>query len=397
MRLGVIGYGTRIRNMIDEIIRIEPACRVTAIADIRNEAIRDELAGSGAEQRRKTRSDEIAYFDTPEDMIRGAQLDGILIGTRCSLHAEMAVRALPSGIPLFLEKPVATNAADLLRLKEAYEQSRSEVVVSFPLRETPHVRLAKEIIDSGRIGTVEHMQVENNVPYGHVYFQYWYRDEQETGGLFLQKATHDFDCINHLLGIQPKWISAMTSKQIFKGDKPAGLRCKACDEQLTCQDSVVLRRKKGDDEHGEYCAYAVDTGNEDSGSALIQYETGMHAAYSQNFFARKKAATRRYRLLGYKGTLEFDIYSNQIKVFMHHTHRVETYDIEPGPGGHSGGDTALAVNFIEVMQGKKKSIFPLRDGLLSALMCLNAKWSAENRRFQAVDWNELGRAAVHAL
>ncbi|MDG0812729.1 Gfo/Idh/MocA family protein [Cohnella rhizosphaerae] len=395
MRLGVIGYGTRIRNIVEEIVRIEPACRVTAIADIRNEAIRAELAGTSIEERQRTRSEDIVYFDTPEEMIGGTQLDGILIGTRCSLHADMAIRALPSGIPLFLEKPVATNEADLLRLKDAFERSRSEVVVSFPLRETPHVRLAKEIVESGRIGTIEHMQVANNVPYGHVYFQYWYRDERETGGLFLQKATHDFDCINHLLGIRPTGIAAMTSKQIFKGDKPAGLRCEACDERLTCQDSVVLRRQKGDDPHGEYCAYAVDTGNEDSGSALIRYETGMHASYSQNFFARKKAATRHYRLLGYKGTLEFDIYTNQIKVFMHHTHRVETYDIEPGPGGHAGGDNALAINFIDVMQGNSKSIFPLHDGLLSALMCLNARRSAENGQFQAIDGNALGLANVH--
>ncbi|MBP1990820.1 Gfo/Idh/MocA family protein [Paenibacillus eucommiae] len=94
------------------------------------------------------------FFDTPEAMIAAGKLDGILIGTRCSLHTEMALKVLPTGIPLYLEKPVATSYEDLMRLKEANDAYQSEVVVSFPLRNTPMVQMAKEIIDSGKIGTV---------------------------------------------------------------------------------------------------------------------------------------------------------------------------------------------------------------------------------------------------
>ncbi|MEK0313207.1 Gfo/Idh/MocA family oxidoreductase [Cohnella sp. 56] len=75
-------------------------------------------------------------------------------------------------------------------------------------------------------GEIEHVQAVDNVPYGSVYFHNWYRDERETGGVFLQKATHDFDCINHLIGLKPVSVCAVKSKQIFKGDKPEGLYCK---------------------------------------------------------------------------------------------------------------------------------------------------------------------------
>jgi len=37
------------------------------------------------------------------------ELDGIMIGTRCSLHTKMAVKVLERNIPLFLEKPVAAS------------------------------------------------------------------------------------------------------------------------------------------------------------------------------------------------------------------------------------------------------------------------------------------------
>ncbi|MDG0809809.1 Gfo/Idh/MocA family protein [Cohnella rhizosphaerae] len=113
------------------------------------------------------------------------------------------------------------------------------------------------------------------------------------GGLFLQKATHDFDYINHLIGLKPVSVCAVKSKQIFKGNKPEGLYCKDCAEYHTCPESpFVLKHFKSEESHGEMCAFAVDTGNEDAGSALVVYESGMHVSYSQNFFARKGAAKR---------------------------------------------------------------------------------------------------------
>ncbi|MBP1989459.1 Gfo/Idh/MocA family protein [Paenibacillus eucommiae] len=378
MNIGIIGYGHRIRWMVNEIRKVEPACHVTAITDVRNGQIMKELG--------QEKSEGVMFYDTPEEMIEAGNLDGILIGTRCSLHTGMALKVLPSRIPLFMEKPVATTYEDLVRLKSAYETHGSEVVVSFPLRNTPLAQLAKEIIGSGKIGTVEHVQAVNNVASGGIYYHGWYRDEQETGGLFLQKATHDFDYITYLLGLAPTAICAMKSKQIFKGTRPGGLTCTACDEQHVCLDSTA--RSTAEEALGEYCCFAEDTGNEDSGSAIIQYESGMHASYSQNFFARKKAGGRGARLLGYKGTIEFDWYTNLLRVYMHHTNRVETYEVLPDNESHGGGDAVLAKNFIEVMKGSARSSTPLEDGLLSALMCLKARDSAETHTFQRVDWSQ---------
>lgn len=376
MRLGVIGYGSRIRNVIRHLREVYPECVIAAIVDVRNDDIK-QLNPDLTETR---------FYDRYEDMIREEELDGIFIGTRCSLHTEMALKVLPSGIPLYLEKPVSTTMEDLYRLKRGYEASPSPVVVSFPLRLTRMVKLAKEIIDSGQIGTIEHVQAVNNTPYGGVYFHNWYRDEKETGGLFLQKATHDFDYINYVVGSKPISVSAMTSKQIFKGDKPAGLKCVDCEENRTCEESTAFWPSPKRETWG-YCSFAEDTGNEDSGSALLRFDSGMHAVYSQNFFVRKKAGKRGARFMGYKGTLEFDFFSSQMKVYMHHTSRVETYDFESG-NDHFGGDHELVKNFMGVMQGKESSRSTLEDGLFSALMCLKAKQSAETATFQTIAWDE---------
>ncbi|MHA6481975.1 Gfo/Idh/MocA family protein [Paenibacillus sp. strain BS8-2] len=377
MKVGVIGYGLRISNVIAELKKVNPACTITAIVDPNEHAIKAKQLDVLA---------QAEYYESARAMIDAGGLDGIMIGTRCNLHTELALQVLPSRIPLFLEKPVATTMADLQRLKAGYEESRAPVCVSFPLRATSIVKQVKEIIDSGRIGTVEHVQAVNNVPYGAVYYHNWYRDASLTGGLFLQKATHDFDYINYILGMTPVTVSAMTSKQIYKGSKPAGLTCKTCSENTTCPESTAFAEDATIRESWTHCVFGEDTGNEDSGSALVMYDTGMHLSYSQNFFARRGAAARGARFLGYKGTLEFDFYTSQIKVFMHHTGRTETYDFDAGDD-HFGGDRSLVVNFNDMMLGKGSSISSLDDGLLSALQCLKAQESARTHTFQQISWD----------
>ena len=387
IRLGVIGYGGRMRGLLGLMQRLNAGTEVTAVTDVRNEEIKQRMEAEGQDP------SKVAFYTDADEMLEREQLDGVMVGTRCSLHTRMAVKVLARNLPLFLEKPVATSMSDLLTLRDAASKSSSEVVVSFPLRVTPLAQLAKEIIGSGKLGTVEHVQAWNNVSYGNHYYQGWYRDEQETQGLFLQKATHDFDYINYLLELKPQWICAMNSKQIYKGDHPAGLRCDDCDEWDSCIESPFHRffTRKERDRVGPsslVCGFATDTGNEDSGSALIRYETGMHACYSQNFFARRGAGKRGATLLGYSGTLEFDWYTDRLKVHMHHTPRVETYQMDTGTASHGGGDVVLMDNFVRVIQGKQQSVSPLSAGLLSVLMCLRAKESAATNTFQEIKWPE---------
>jgi predicted dehydrogenase len=385
MRLGVIGCGKRIRVMLKTMKELSDDWKVTAITDTRDEEIKNELKEKNID------TNHITFYRDVDKMLLTEELDGVLIGTHCSLHAKMAIKVMKVGVPLFLEKPIATNMNDLLKLRAAYEKyyhkHNDKIVVSFPLRFTPLLQLVKEIIDSGKVGTIEHAQAINNVPYGSIYFHDWYRDENETGGMFLQKATHDFDYINYVLGFNPVNICAMTSKQVFKGNKPAGLMCKDCSEQAHCPESPFnLKNTSKEPIYGQFCSFAQDTGNEDSGSAIIEYDTGMHVNYSQNFFVRKGAGARGTRFMGYKGSLEFDWRESEIKVFMHHTPRVETYKIDTSNMPHFGGDIKLAANFIDVIGGRAKTLSSFNSGVLSVLMCLKAKESASTMTFQSIKW-----------
>ena len=382
IRLGVIGCGGRARGLLGLMDQLGQEAKVTAIADPRKDALPSELAD------RPWLADDVRYFADADEMLDGVSLDGVLVATRCSRHAAIGSKVLQHNLPLFLEKPVATTIEDWRMLKAAGQQSTSPVVVGFPMRVSPLVRTAKRIVDSGQVGTIEHVLAWCFPAYGGVYYHDWYRDENETGGLFLQKATHDFDYLNVLLG-KARRICAMTSKRVFTGDRPAGLRCDACDEQDTCPESgfnLFYRRGERDrvTPTNHLCSFAVDTGNEDSGSAIIEYASGMHAVYTQCFYARKKAGSRGARLTGYKGTIEFDWTTRELVVYMHHEPRVERYDHE-AVGGHGGGDIVLVHNFLELIRGEADEVAPLEAGLQSALMCLKARESATDHAFKVVE------------
>jgi len=376
--LGVIGYGHRIRHVLATLERFRAGTRVVAVLDPRAAELRQEYAEA---------LEHATFYDDVDRMLESG-LDGVLIGTRCSLHAPYAVKVLKRDLPLFLEKPVATSWEQLAQLKAAADLSHSRVVVSFPLRVSPLCEMAREIVDAGVIGSIEQVQAVNNVPaYGYYYYHYWMRDDAETGGLWLQKATHDFDYINSLVRQRPRRICAVESKTVFKGDMPAGLKCVECGRQKECMESPYnLFYRQGLSHTLELndwlCSFAVDTGNHDSASAIIEYENGTHAVYTQNFYVRRGAAARGATLVGYRGTIQFDWYRDELIVHHHHSSRVERHRLEGSTEGHFAGDKELAHDFLGVLAGQNCSRAPLDAGLLSLQMCLMARDSCRKHSFE---------------
>lgn len=373
MKLLVVGMGLRASVMLKELLVWEPDLDVAAVADPNPAAAKAALESVYTRQSR--------FFNSLEDALNAGNYDGVIIATRCNLHTGLAIQVMRLNLPMFLEKPVGISEEEIAALAEAERDYKAQAVCSFPLRVSPLCALAKSIVQSGKLGAVEQAQAVNNVPYGGVYYHNWYRDDSITGGLWLQKATHDVDYVTYLLGLRPTEVCAMDAKRVFGGGKPAGLKCEGCKENRSCPESpFVLETQRFEDVTGGYCCFAKDVGNQDSGSAILRYETGMHAVYTQNFYARKAAAKRGVRLLGTRATLEFDWYTGELSVFSHDLPAVERHSFDTGQMSHFGGDKVLAKSFLEVCRGGD-SVAPLSAGILSARVCLRAEASSRTGKF----------------
>lgn len=305
----------------------------------------------------------IRFYDTLQDLLREARPDALAIGTRCNLHASYAIAAAATGLPLFLEKPVATTMDDARSLERAFADAAGEVVVSFPLRVSALAGMARDKIRAGAIGRVQHILGVNYVPYGNVYFDSWYRDYAITQGLFLQKATHDLDYLSHLVGSPITRVAAMAQHGRVFRDKS-------------------LQLGERDASHAFYEQIGTpETGmNEDASNALLEFADGTQGVYTQVFYSKHHAAARGATVSGLLGTLRFDWYRNELLLQHHEQARTE---MERPPEGlnHFGGDGALADNFVAVIKGESRSATPISVGLRSVYACLAAKESAETGRF----------------
>ena len=372
-QIAVIGYGTRMKTFVGALMKTGRV-RVAAIADPDPDGAKERAAQNGV-------TDVTLYTDARE-MLEKERLDGVLVGTRCSLHTEMAELVASYGLPLFLEKPVCITDDELARLMALLPAMEHKTVVSFPLRASYMYRRVEEIVKSGVLGKLSQIQAVNNVPYGRGYYHKWYREFSETGGQFLQKSTHDLDYIDHLLtGDRPVRIMASKSRVVFGGDEPAAKKCADCDKRATCMESPEnLTEFYSTVPAGEYCCYAKDVDIEDSDSCILEYESGLHAVYTQNFVVRRDAGKRGARIIGFLGTLEFDWISGIITVYHHFENKVETIDVsKEQTASHFGGDDVLADAFVAVMEGKD-SMAPLSSGIESARLCLAARRSATEHR-----------------
>ncbi|MDF3056874.1 MAG: oxidoreductase [Rariglobus sp.] len=358
IRLGLIGLGQRLAHMVTCFQASDPSLRVVGVVD-------PDRAGALSRLPESERS-SVRFFDTLEELLREARPDALAIGTRCNLHAPVATAAASSGLPLFLEKPVAISLSQARALEHTFARSRSQVVVSFPLRVSHLCRMAKTRIEAGEIGRLEHVLGVNYVPYGNVYFDSWYRDYQITQGLFLQKATHDFDYLSCLAGAPIVRVAAMAQQGRVFRDRSQ--------EPAEGDDSRAYFENIGRPETGM---------NEDASSALLEFANGIHGVYTQIFYSKHEAQARGATLSGLRGTLRFDWYQNELRL---HSHAEAKTLVDHPPEGlnHFGGDGVLADNFIDVIRGRAPSASPLSAGLQSVYACLAARESAATGRFVTV-------------
>lgn len=374
LSIGVIGLGNRMRGVLGTLNARGEDAHVTCVADPDPQA-RERLQESGIPW------DGARFYPDVEELLKNERPDGLMIGTRCNLHAQLAARVMERGVPLFLEKPVFMNEAGYQALRAARECQRAPVVVSFPLRMTALALAARDIVRQGTLGPISQVIGQTTVNYARGYYKKWYRDGAITGGMFLQKATHDLDLIFYLTDTKPLSLCAMESRAVFGGEMPAGISCDQCEKRKTCPESDwALAHVSHEPAQPLTCSFGRDVTIQDAGSVLVRLSNGAHAAYAQCFAARKQANRRATRIVGLKATLDLDFATGRVQVFHHEVDRVDTYAFGTG-GGHFGGDDGLMAAFTRVLRGEEGEYPTLDDGITSALTCLRAQQFAERGNF----------------
>ena len=191
-QLGVIGAGSFARGVLLPTFARD--------WDIRAVANRTGVSASAVGRRFGAR---IATTD-PAEVISSPEIDAVAVATRHDSHADYASRALREGKHVFVEKPLALDAASLEAVIDSFERSEGVLVVGFNRRFAPLAMRLREVL-GGRGPLVMHYRVSA----GRLPADHWTHDPEVGGGRIVGEVCHFVDVLTFLTGAHPRSVSAV--------------------------------------------------------------------------------------------------------------------------------------------------------------------------------------------
>ncbi|HEX9046465.1 MAG TPA: Gfo/Idh/MocA family oxidoreductase, partial [Verrucomicrobiae bacterium] len=96
-------------------------------------------------------------LDRFEPVLGDAEVEGVVIATPAATHHALALAALQAGKHVFVEKPLATRAADVDELARVAQARNLIVMAGHTFIYNAAVRYVKKLIDAGDLGEIRYI------------------------------------------------------------------------------------------------------------------------------------------------------------------------------------------------------------------------------------------------
>src|SRR5712692_8725310 len=202
--VGIIGTGWP-GQMHAEAIRANEEINLYACADLDNER-RSEFT--------KNYAPEKSYGDY-DKLLQDRDVDAVIICLPNFLHFPASLAALEAGKDVLCEKPPTLNAAEMKVLREEATKRNLIYYFSRQFRFTPAMRMAKSLVEEGRLGRIYHAKAifvrSRGIPVG---VGNWFTEKERSGGgALIDIGIHALDAVWYLMGT-PRPVSV--SAKVFR-------------------------------------------------------------------------------------------------------------------------------------------------------------------------------------
>jgi predicted dehydrogenase len=364
-------------------------------------------------------------FKSWEELGERPQLAPALVNaTMDQTHRPSTLALLGSGYDILLEKPIATSPQDCLEIVTAAERAGRILQIAHVMRYAPFFVAIRDLLASGRLGPVVSVDWRENLVYWHYAHSYvrgnW-ANSGRAGPMILTKCCHDLDLLVWLFGACQRLSSTGSlthfTKAVVGREIPA--RCTdGCPIEDECpyfapRIYLELLRQNPDSfavnamtldrteqgvmralETGPYgrCVYRCDNNVVDHQVVALEFAGGLTVTLTMQGASHVEGRT--VRIDGRRATLLANESRGELAVHDHRTGQIELLSVEPGVGGHGGGDDGLMNAFLEGIRGKREGMLTsAREAIESHLMAFAAERSRETG--QPVDMDTY-RASVVA-
>jgi len=192
LKIGIIGCGkiAEVRHApeYDE----NPECELVAYYDVnpeRSQLLADQFGGR--------------VYDSVEALLASG-VDAVSVCVANNMHAAVSVQALDAGVHVLCEKPMATTPEGCREMVDASERAGKRLMIGLNQRFAKAHARAKEILDSGELGTVISFRTNFCHPGPEGWtgkLDTWFFDRRiATFGVMADLGVHKTDLIHYLTG-----------------------------------------------------------------------------------------------------------------------------------------------------------------------------------------------------
>lgn len=296
-------------------------------------------------------------YSSLDECVNDPDAAAVFIGSTDGAHREPVEKSLAVGKHVYCEKPMAITLENCDAIIDAAQAASSVFYLGMNLRHNPVHELLHNIMTSGELGRI--LTIEANEYYygGRTYFRRWNRLRKYGGGLWITKASHDFDLLNWFSQGRATRVYATCSLSHYKTIEGAGPNCRVCAIKDTCKDFYDINNadnalwdkqaavhEKVSGVPRDICLFNSDKDTFDNGIAVVDFANDVRATYTCNVVSARD--TRQMRLMGTDGAAEGDVSSGLVTVWKRHCDEKRTIDVsEQMKSGHGGADDRIMADF----------------------------------------------------
>ena len=192
IRVGVLGVGRIGRMHAAMLARDVPGLALAAVEDA-------DAAGAASVARELG----VPSVGSSAELIERRDVDAIAICSSTDTHVDLLVEAAAAGKPIFLEKPVSLDLAEVDRGLRAVSQAGVPLQLGFNRRFDPAHISVRAAVETGAIGVLELVRITSRDPEPPP-IEYL----RVSGGIFLDMTVHDFDMARFLTGAEVEEVYA---------------------------------------------------------------------------------------------------------------------------------------------------------------------------------------------
>ena len=410
--VGIVGAGKRGIGLARCIAQTcaETDFEVTMLCDRNAERMDDArnlLTERFAERGRRV---DIALTDNYRELIDSPRVDVVMVVTPQYAHREPTIAALESGKRVYIDKPIAHNAADGVAIVEAEARTKNPILMGFTRRYEAPWRKAFELVREGAIGDLHMLLLRAVIPYD-VYFHTWHRRREWSGGALNDKSSHHFDVFNWFARGRAEAVSAFGGRGVYRPDPEAPVRCLECDrdcpyrlgakpgEAKSAQDKMVRFGQSWDHETEELyrhdtCVYRPGSDNNDKVTAQFRYDNGVIANLFWCIFGPHADDQETFEMVGSRGRIILERHTGTLDIVGDLEARRETMQCHDADfeSSHFGADLKL-IREMRDFVGGADPVVSARSGLEATRMVMAAHRSIDSGG-QLVEMRDLPDATV---